>query len=157
MWSKLLYVAYTWCKIYKDQACNILIPGRALILCRTWRPRSLMCPRRLCQSLIVFSFSIIAEASPIVMHHVNLYKFIVRSPLKIITEPLVTLIALFAPENLYPQTFKAPNERRFFFKFGTYRTLMRVRTCPSNILIRMLLMPTVLQTTSFPIRTEPPS
>ena len=67
-----------------------------------------------------------------------------RSPLRIIIEPLVTLIPPSAPENLYLRASKAPNERRFFFKSGTCRTFVRVQTCPSNILIQMLLMLTVL-------------
>jgi len=104
-----------------------------------------MCPRHMCQSLVVSSFSITAEASPIIMLPVNLYKFVVRSHLRIVMDPLVTLIAPTSPpENLYPRAFKTPNESRFFFESETCRTLVRVRTCPSNILIRMLPMPTVL-------------
>ena len=133
---------------------HYLIPSRAFLLCRTWRPRSLKCPRCICQSLVVSFFSVVGEASPIIMLHVNLYKFVVRFPLRIVMKPLVTLIASSAPENLYP---RASNERRFFFKFETCRTFVRVRICPSNILIRMLLMPTVLHRTSLPIRTEPSS
>ena len=144
-------------KMYNLQRSSLqyLTSGRALLLCRTWRPRSLMCPRRMCQSLIVSSFYVAAEASPIIMLPVNLYKFVVRSLLRIIIKPLVTLIAPSVPENLYPRAFKAPNGRRFFCKFGTCRTFVRVRTCPSNILIWMLPMPTVLHTASFSIRIEP--
>ena len=85
--------------------------GRALLLCRAWRPRSLMCPRHMCQSLIVSSFFVVAEASPIIMLPVNLYKFAIRSLWRIVMEPLITLIPSSAPENLYPQASKAPNER----------------------------------------------
>ena len=63
----------------------ILITSRALLLCRAWRPRSLMCPRRMCQSLVVSS-SVAAKASPIIMLHVTLYKFVVRSPLRIVMD-----------------------------------------------------------------------
>jgi len=87
----------------------ILIFARTLLLCRTWKPHSLVCPRRMCQSLVVSSFSIAVEASPIIMLLVNLYKFSVPSPLRIIIEPLVTLIPPSAPENLYPRAFKACN------------------------------------------------
>ena len=62
----------------------------------------------MCQSLIASPFSVAAEVSPIIMLHVNLYKFVIRSPLRIIIEPLVTLIPPSAPENLYPRTSKAP-------------------------------------------------
>jgi len=117
-----------------------LIPGRALLLCRAWRPRSLMCLRHMCQSLVVSSVAV--EASLIMMFPVNLYKFVVCSPLRIVMEPLVILITPSAPENLYPRAFKAPNKRRFF-KSGTCWTFVRVRTCPSNILTRMLPMLTV--------------
>jgi len=54
----------------------------------------------MCQSLVLSSFSVAAEVSPTIMLHVNLYKFVVRSLLRIIIEPLVTLIPPFAPENL---------------------------------------------------------
>jgi len=98
-----------------------LILGIALFLCRVWRPHSLMCPRRMCQSLVVSSFSVAAEASLTIMLPVNLYKFAVRSLLRIIMEPLVTLTPT-APENLYPRASKAPNKRRFFFKSGMCRS-----------------------------------
>jgi len=83
-----------------------------------------MCPRCMCQSLVISSFSVAAEASPIIMLLVNLYNFDVRSPLRIVMEPLVTLIPPSAPENLYPRASKAPNERRFFFKSETCRTFV---------------------------------
>ena len=103
-----------------------------------------MCPRRMCQSLVVSSFSVAPEASGTIMISVNLYKFVVCSSLRIIMELLVTLISPSAPDNLYSQASKAPNERKFFFKSGTCRTLVRVQSCSSNILIQMLLMPAVL-------------
>ena len=68
----------------------------------------------MCQNLIVSSF-VAAEVSPTIMLPVNLYKFSVRSPLRIVIEPLVTLIPPSIPENLYPRASKAPNERRVFF------------------------------------------
>jgi len=43
-------------------------------------------------------------------------------------KPLETLIPPSAQENMFPRAPKAPNERRFFFKFGTCRTFVRVRT-----------------------------
>jgi len=113
-----------------------------------------MYPRRVCQNLVVSSFSVAAEASPTIMLSVNLYKFVVRFPLRIVMEPLITLIPPSTPENLYPRASKAPNERRFFFKFGTCRTFVRVQTSASNILIRMLPMLTVLHMVSLPIMTE---
>jgi len=70
-------------------------------------------------------FSAAAEASLIIIFFVNLYKFDVRSPLRIVMKPLVTLIAPSAPENLYPRASKAPNERRFFLKSETYQTFVR--------------------------------
>jgi len=94
-------------------------------------------------NLVLSSFSVAAEASPTIMLPVNLYKFDVHSPLRIIMEPLVTLIPPSAPENLYPRASKAPNERIFFFKSGTCWTFVKVQTCPSNIPIQMLSMPTV--------------
>jgi len=69
------------------------------------------------------------------MFHVILHKFVVRSPLRIVMEPLVTLIPPSVTENLYLQAFKAPNKRRFFLKSETWCTFIRVQTCPSNILI----------------------
>ena len=94
----------------------------------------------MCQSLVVSSFSVAAEALPTIMLSINFYKFAGRSPLRIVMEPLVILIPPSALENLYP---RASNERRFFFKFETCRTFVRVRICPLNILIQMLPIPTV--------------
>ena len=42
------------------------------------------------------------------MLHINLYKFDVRSPLRIIMDPLVTLIPPFAPENVTLELSKLP-------------------------------------------------
>ena len=91
-----------------------LIPGRALLLCRTWRPCSLICPRNMCQSLVVSSFSVAAEVSLTIMLSVNLYKFAIHSPLRIVIEPLVTLITPSAIENLYLRAFKRLPTREDF-------------------------------------------
>jgi len=64
-----------------------LMPGRTPLLCRSRRPRSLMCPRCICQSLVASSFSVAAEASPIIMLLITLYKFVVRSALRTVKEP----------------------------------------------------------------------
>jgi len=114
-----------------------------------------MCPRRMCQSLAV-SFSVTAETSPTMMLSIILCKFAVRSPLRIVMEPLVILIlhlhmrtcALELPKLSTREDCSLDPERDKF---------MRARTCPSNILMRMLPMPTILHTTSLPIKTEPPS
>jgi len=157
-----------WCDVEKDTprcqpmmqnlqklSLQYLIPDKAPLLCRIWRPRSLMCPIHMCQSLVVFFFSVIAKVSPIIALSIIFYKFANQSSLRIIIEPLITLIPPSIPENLHFWVFKAPNERRFFLKSRTSRTFMRVQTCPSNIFIQMLPMPTVLHTSLLPIRIEP--
>ena len=91
------------------------ILGRAPLLCRTWRPRLLMCPRRMCLSPVASSFFVAAEASPIIMFQVILYRFAICSFLRVIMEPLVTLTCPTIFENLHPWDFKTPSERRFLF------------------------------------------
>jgi len=61
----------TMVKNLQRSTLQYLIPGRALFLCRVWKLRTLVCPRRMCQSLVV-SFSVGADASPTIMLPVNL-------------------------------------------------------------------------------------
>jgi len=67
-----------------------------------------MCPRGMRQSHIVSSFSVAAEASLTIMLSVNLYKFVVCSPLTIFMKPLVILIPSFAPETYTLELPKPP-------------------------------------------------
>jgi len=131
-----------------------LIPGKALILCRTWRPRSLMCPRRLCQSfcsilLLCCCWSIANNnASCLLVQFCYSFSFQNRHG------AFSNFDCFICTRKLVLTNFQ---REKFFFKPGTCRTFVRVRTYPSNILIRMLPMLTVLHTASFFIRTEPPS
>ena len=110
-----------------------LIPSRTHLLCRTRRPRSLMCPRLMCQSLIVFSFYVIMEASPITTLPITLYKFIVRSVLRTVIEPLLIFRAPSVLEDLYSWPSKTLNERRFFLRSETYLMfLMFASVCQTS-------------------------
>jgi len=113
-----------------------LIPDGVLLLCTVWRPRSLMCPRRMCQSHVAFSFSVAAKASPTIMLPIILYKLAIRSPLRIVIVPMVTLIPPSEPENLHPWASKTLIERRFFLRSGIWCMFVSVQICLSNILIR---------------------
>jgi len=123
------------------------------LLWRARTPRSLMCPRHMCQSLAVSSVA--TEASQITTLPITLHKFVVRYALRTVTKPLVALRALSVSVNLYPWAFKASNERRFFLRSGTCLTSLSVHTRSSNIFMRILLIPAVLHGTLLPIRTMP--
>ena len=130
-----------------------LIHGRTPFLCRDRRPCSLMCPRCLCHSLVVSSFSVITEPSPITTFLITLYKFTAHSALRTVMELVVTFKAPSIPVNLYPWASKAPNERNFFLRSGMWLTSLSVRTYSLKIFMRILSIPSVLHVTSLPIRT----
>ena len=102
-----------------------------------------MCPRCMCQSLVVSSVA--TEASPTMMLPIILYKFVVCSPLRIVKEPLVTLTPHLHLRTCTLELPKLPT-REFFLGSETCPTFVRVHTYPSNILIQMYPVPTVLHT-----------
>jgi len=133
-----------------------LILGRTPLQCRARTLRSLICPRRMCQSLVM-SFSVAMEASLITMLSITLYKFIVRSTLRTVMELLVTFRASSVSENLHPWASKASNKKKIFLRSGACITSLSILTCPLNIFMQILSISTVLHVASFPIRIVPPS
>jgi len=93
----------------------------------------------MCESLVVSSFGVATETSPITMLSITLYKFVVRSVLRTIMEPLMTFRVPCIPMKLYLWAFKAPNERRIFLRSGTCLTFLSIHTRPLNIFMQMLL------------------
>ena len=87
-----------------------LIPDGTSLLCRARKPRSLMCPRRMCQSLVMSS---IAKASPITTLLITLYEFAIHSALRTAMEPLVTLKLHSCLSNCIPELPRLPREKVF--------------------------------------------
>jgi len=110
-----------------------------------------MCSRRICQSLIVSSFSF-TEASPINTLLITLYKFVVRSALRIVMEPLMSFRA---PSVLVSLNFQCYQREKIFFGSGTCLMFLSIRT-RSNIFMWLLPIPIILHATSLPIRIVPP-
>jgi len=72
-----------------------------------------MCSRCMCQILVVFSFFVATEASPITTLSITLYKFVVRSPFRTVMEPLVAFRTPSVPENLYLWLSRLPMREDF--------------------------------------------
>ena len=116
------------------------------------------CPRRICHNLVLSaSAASVTAAPPITVLPCKKYKLFRLVPFITTSAPCTALRTPPSMVILRPLDSKAPNEMRFFFISGTYRTSLNSLTVPSCIFKQILPIPCVLQALLLPIKTTPPS